>query len=306
MNYRYLVLITLLAANVTRASTDDIVKRFFPAELKVRDGAPIRAQELQRVALSGDLDHSGTSLIVALYTNDDQGALAVLSPQGEGAMVALDDDGLPGGTPALALLDIDGDGRKEILATIDDHEHGTTTWVYAWQGTTLARLHRAGSADPLDDAIIDPTFIDLNGDGVLEVIEHTASRETDAQGEQRWVAGYEVLTFSKGGLQHASAATLLATFLRGKGTPRPVVRSFTVDDVGTYRLVVINGAMSGAARVASAIIKLNGTSTLAERDFNEAVARREVPVTLAKGANDLSVEVRGAPGSQLTILVLPK
>jgi hypothetical protein len=305
--YRSLVLLaTFLTANGTCATTADIASRFFPAELKVRDGVPVRAKELQHVAVTEDLDHSGQSLVVALYTNDDQGALAVLSAKGEGALVALDEDGLPGGTPALELLDLDGDGRKEILATVLHGRAGSTTWVYKWQGTTLRRLHRAQSMDVLDDAIVDPTFLDLDGNGVFEIIEHTVARETNALGEQHPVAVYDVLSVANGEFHRANTATILATFLRGKGTPRPVTRSFTVEEAVAQRLVVLNGTPADAARVASAIIKINGDTVLSERDFNESVARRDIPVTVVKGENTLTVEVRGAPAGQVTILLLPQ
>jgi hypothetical protein len=91
---------------------------------------------------------------------------------------------------------------------------------------------------------------------------------------------------------------------RSTGAPQQFVDAFTMDDVeGDFTLVVHNGdATTGADRVTSALVRFNGESLLTSRDFAKKVGILEVPVTL-QASNQISVEVRGKPGTYVTVSV---
>jgi PKD repeat protein len=92
---------------------------------------------------------------------------------------------------------------------------------------------------------------------------------------------------------------------RTTGAPRLFADVFTVADVdGDFTLVVHNGdATTGANRATSALVHFNGESLLTSRDFNKKVGILEVPVTL-QASNQISVEVRGKPGTYVTVSVV--
>lgn len=311
------LLVTLVFASTLRrrltyqppaSTTDALVARFYPSSIKLRNGAPVPIGELQEAHVSVDLDHSGQQFIVALYANDDDAVLEVLSAQSEGSLLAADTETkLPGGNPSLRLLDVDGDGRLDIIATIGMRRGGDAVWIYRWSGSQLLRVHRAGGRDGWDDMFADPTFLDLDGDGVLEIVEHTVSKDVDDDGAERWTAAYRVFALSQGAYHETAPADRLAIFSRGKGALKTVKNVFHVDDAtASRRVVLVNGSGDAAPRVASAVVKLNGRTVFSEKDFDEHADRLEAPATVVAGDNQLTVELRGAPGSCVTIIVMPR
>ena len=93
---------------------------------------------------------------------------------------------------------------------------------------------------------------------------------------------------------------------RHPGNPVSVSSQFAVPNPHAgYLLRIFNGGRDGQfTRVSSAVVTLNGTQVIAPGDFggskNEPPQVIERPVALA-AANTLVVEVRGAPGSGMTI-----
>jgi hypothetical protein len=104
------------------------------------------------------------------------------------------------------------------------------------------------------------------------------------------------------------------TFRRDTGPPVTATRTFTV--TRPERPYVLRVRSDG---VASGVIAVNGQPLLGPNDFPatpdrpgragavdnaDAVAPLEHPVTLIKGANTIAVELRGAPGTSLTIEIV--
>lgn len=101
-------------------------------------------------------------------------------------------------------------------------------------------------------------------------------------------------------------------FERGKGEPLPVVEFFSIDKPkGKYDFYVKSGgsvqkpgAMFGIVnpvnQVSSAVVKLNGVEVVGPNDLNQEVLRIDKEVTLLPN-NIIEVEVRGKPGSYITI-----
>jgi hypothetical protein len=91
-------------------------------------------------------------------------------------------------------------------------------------------------------------------------------------------------------------------YTRSTGAPQTFVDTFSRCAGGPCQLVVVNGDASGANRISSASIFLNGRQILGPSDFNQQVDRIVVPVSL-EDSDELKVVLRSAPGSFLTISV---
>jgi hypothetical protein len=91
-------------------------------------------------------------------------------------------------------------------------------------------------------------------------------------------------------------------FIRSTGKPVVVTETFSAPSATTYNLIVLNGE-KGKNRVSSAAVKINGIEILRESDFNQQVDRIERSVSLIL-SNSISVELKSAPGSFITISIL--
>src|SRR5438067_10279195 len=92
-------------------------------------------------------------------------------------------------------------------------------------------------------------------------------------------------------------------FVREAGKPATVTtQPFTVaDPAASFTLVVHNGGSNNQfRRVSSAMISVNGKQVLGPSDFNEQVNVIQKTVTL-EATNTMSVELRSAPGSGITV-----
>jgi PKD repeat protein len=92
---------------------------------------------------------------------------------------------------------------------------------------------------------------------------------------------------------------------RDTAAPQQLRDSFTMADVeGDFTLVVHNGNVTtGADRVTSALVYVNGVTLFTPGDFGKQVDILEIPVTL-QTANEITVEVRGGPGTYITVSVV--
>jgi len=91
-------------------------------------------------------------------------------------------------------------------------------------------------------------------------------------------------------------------FTRSTGKPVIVTEAFSAPSTTAhYRLIVLNGE-NGKNRVSSATIKINGIEILRESDFNQQIDRIERSVSLLL-SNSISVQLKSAPGSFITIAI---
>src|SRR4030067_2533940 len=90
-------------------------------------------------------------------------------------------------------------------------------------------------------------------------------------------------------------------FVPSTGKPVVVTETFSAPSATTYNLIVFNGE-KGKNRVSSATVKINGIEILRESDFNQQVDRIECSVSLLL-SNSISVELKSAPGSFITISI---
>jgi len=161
------------------AQTDEeIVNQFFPeflieeSEEEFANGglAPFRASDFA----VADLNGTGAEFIVAAYTNGFSAAIRVLSRQGT-APLLVDEPALRllGGIfPFVRFVDIDNDGRLEVVTSFTSARGRAANWVFKWNGTALDFIGPSVVDEHGDAAtlLIDAAFRDLDGDGILEII----------------------------------------------------------------------------------------------------------------------------------------
>ncbi|HET7159532.1 MAG TPA: hypothetical protein VFI62_11075, partial [Burkholderiales bacterium] len=94
-------------------------------------------------------------------------------------------------------------------------------------------------------------------------------------------------------------------YVNVQGTTNDYLDTFSVPiAVGApFTLQIINGAASGANRVSSASIRVNGVEVAGQADFGQNIAFIERAVNLSPN-NTLEVRIASAPGAYLTMRVL--
>jgi len=257
---------------------------------------PFRASDF----VVGDLEGTGQpDFIIAAYTNGFSAAVRVLKKQG-GTFVLADQshvDWLTGIFPSVRLLDLDGDKKPEIIASFSGPRGAVADWVFRWNGNSLELI----SPQPFDAdgrlfiALVDSLFVDLDRDGKLEVI---SARQVDDELVND-VFGFDNL----GHLQFRKSLNYFRTYYRHAEKPNPITRAFITNRTELpYVVKILNGDPSGQNRVSSAEVSLNGVTIAGPNRFSQQVSEINVPVALQQ-PNEITVELGGAPGSQITVVV---
>jgi hypothetical protein len=242
-------------------------------------------------------------------TNGLSAVVRVIKKQGAiGSVVA--EPSLPlmaGVYPFVTLVDLDGDGRPEVVVTLTSVTGFDADWIFKWDGTNLNFVgpYEVEPDGNVATVLGDAAFVDLNGDGVLDIVNPPEpvclSRDTPDTDP------FTVFTLS-GGTYVSTGITFnfFESFFRAQGAPTTVTRSFTIDNPNTaYVMRIANGDNSGGNRVSSAEIYVNGNQVLGPSAFNQEVGAMTVPISLAS-SNTISVKLNSAPGSELTIGIGPQ
>lgn len=97
------------------------------------------------------------------------------------------------------------------------------------------------------------------------------------------------------------------TFIKQKGKPQVVERSVVIDSSDWMFTVQVQNGVSGSRsdRVSGATIILNGIPVGDREDINKQTETFETPVTfLVEGENTLGVELKGSPGSFISVKII--
>lgn len=295
-------------------SEDAVVKQFFPQWLITEsnnDFAQGGPPPFQAFAYAdADLNGTGTAnFIVAAYSNGFSGAVLVLQKQGASAVqVAAPSFPLMGGIyPSVTMLDVDKDGRPEAIVSFSSARGQGADWVLKWNGVTLQSIGPVSidANGNIATLLSEAEFVDLSGTGILEII--SAPQSGPVLNGQPTSGILNVFSLSNGSYQPSSVTfDIFATFLRSTGKPTAAIRQFSASNPrAKYVMSVVNGDTSGANRVSSAEIMLNGVVVATPNQFNQQVRTLSIPVTVA-AANTLSVTLASAPGSQLSVGIGPQ
>jgi hypothetical protein len=148
-------------------------------------GAPLqtvpRLYDFETVDLLG----SGVAdYIVAAYSNGYTGVVKVFQRQGNVLVALHERSDMAGSRPLVRLVDFDGDRRPEVVVSFSANGGSSPAWIFRWEGAGLQKISPSytddfGSEVP---ALIDPDFVDVDGDGAIEVINHAEEIPNGANG----------------------------------------------------------------------------------------------------------------------------
>jgi hypothetical protein len=277
------------------ASDDSWASTFFPESLvqaSVVAGSNLRFWSTRTVTFG-----SSAYLAVA-YSNGISGVLRLLRINGEAASLISERANLDGAAPDLEAVDIDNDHVPELVASYQTGRRGErTSYIYRWTGSALAPL--ANGRLGRDGGFNTVSFADIDGDGVMEVLEPRSTAGDDALSETT-SGGFDTYKLVNGTLRLQTNVTLqyVGVFSRSTGTPKVITDEFDAQP-GQYLLHITNGDQAGNV-VNSAEIRLNGAVIFGPAQFKPIGRTLSAPVTLA-ALNTITVELRSAPESTLTI-----
>ena len=293
-------------------SDEQIVRQFFPQRLLVESiedfesGGPPPFEAFDFAI--ADLEGSGVAeFIVAAYTNGFSGAVRVLRKRNNSVfLVAEPDLPLLGGVfPKLELVDMDNDGRPEVIASFSSARGAAADWIFKWNLTTLDLIGPSSVDEEgnLSSVLSEADLVDLDGDGILEIVNPPQLGPLPRDEEELSIGGFEVFSLSEGRYTFLRSLDFFGTFIRNIKAPIVVTRNFPVTQSElAYSLRVINGDPDGGNRVSSAEIRLNGFVEVSPDRFNQQVSEIVVPVVL-RASNTVSVELRGKPGGKIIVTV---
>jgi hypothetical protein len=280
------------------ASNDSIANTFYPqslADAAAAAGSNSRAWSLVAVTLGS------SSYLAVAYSNGISGVVRLLRLNGEAGSLVSERSGLAGATPRMEALDLDNDHVPELAASFRTGRRGERTqYLFRWAGAELSPL--ATDEAGRDAGFTNATFADIDGDGVTEVLEPQSSAGDDAaNGGSTGI--FDTYKFVNGALRLASDVTPVyaGVFRRSTGAPKSVRDEFE-SVPGDYVLRAILRDPAGNV-VNSAEVKLNDVVVFASSQFKTATPAISTPVSL-RALNVLTVEVRSAPNSVLTIVAL--
>ena len=125
--------------------------------------------------IAADLDSTGTAdFLVAAYTNGFSGIVRVLRKQNGSATIAAEPVlPLMGGIyPSVSLVDLDNDLRPEVVVNLTSATGSSADWIFKWTGSGLNLLgpSQVQSDGNISTLLGDAAFVDLDGDGVPEIL----------------------------------------------------------------------------------------------------------------------------------------
>jgi hypothetical protein len=297
----------------------DIAGQFFPQRLVdesneiFNQGGPRPSRNMDFVV--ADLNGVGASdFIIVAYTNGFSGAIRVLRKQSSTAFLVAEPDlpTLGGIIPKVELVDIDNNRRPEVIVSFSSARGSAADWVFKWNGTALVLIGPTSGENEnrhVSTLLSEAAFIDLDGDGILEIVNSpqlgpVANDETELNPDQ--INKFEVFKFDGNIYGIWKSLNFIHTFIRSNGGPVEGIRQFSVSRSNiSYMLKILNGDAGGNNRVSSALVRLNGRTVVDPERFGQEVSEIITPVTL-QSSNSLSVELRSAPGSQMTITIEPR
>ena len=308
---RRAILCTLFALIAQRApgqTTDQqIVDRFFPQEILSQAQAddPDITPTKETAFVAADLNGTGNAeFLVAVYAAGEKSgtALARVLHKEKGSAVLVGgncpDCSLFGEGPDIRPIDIDRSGRPTFLVeTTSSLDGRPEEAIFRWNRTGLELMGPFGDAR-------DCAFVDLDGDGTLEVTcPPNVSNSVRAQAQV--ASAYIVYKLSGGA--YIKSDTILYVF-QGYRVARNGHQDieFAVADPGQPHVMMLsNGDGRDETPISGAEIRLNGALIAGPDRINAKLRTLRLPVTVA-AHNTLSVKVTGDARSSIYVGIGPQ
>ena len=295
---------------VPPVNTQAIVDQFYPqtlvdkADPQGSGGVPLSRKSCFVVF---DSFSDGTpQTIIAGYSNGANGAVRVIRAGDNHVYSVVYEPGnldLDGVDCQAELVDVQGDGVKEVLIAFRSFRGPSGDWIFRWDGSQLRSLGPTTmDEDGFESSVLsDSSLIDFDHTGPLSLIAlANATRPEDGAP----AVVYNVYKLS--GYKFVFDKPLLysSPFVRRKGEPETVKETFPLpgSSAGPYTLRVINGERDGSRRASSARIVLNGVVILSPDHFSQQVEFLSIPVNL-QPQNTIEVTLAGTPLGQIWISI---
>ena len=296
------LLIGATAYAQTTPSDEDIVRRAYPDALLqdfYRDAEPDEHAPIIYGFTRADLDGTGKQdYLVAAYSNVGHGTERVLRVVNGAPVVVAESTlrDLHGSACSVELRHLDTDPTPEIVVSYEVMR-GKAVWIYKWSNGALSLFGptRTDGFGQQHTVLANPVFVDIDGDGIDEIIV-PAERNTDSVLSKTY-------QLRNGQFGLADPTLFFATYTRTDGDPDEFEDS-VVAAPGKYVVNIVNGDRSGAKKVTSATVQINGAAIFSPNDFKKQGRNLSAPVTLPDRAT-ITVEVAGAPGTLFTLSVKP-
>lgn len=284
----------LAACAHAQLSDPQIVNNAFPGSLLTGKGFHERFSTF----VPADLNHSGETLLVSLYTNGTRARLQVVDRSGH-VLAVSQVKALKGTRGELELVDLDHDGMPEIIVHLYSG-HGANlpdSWVFARRNNSLALVSPMQTVQGNEITELGQTAaVDLNGDGKQELLAFPGV--TYDENGKRLTPNTIVYAYSGGTLQRQPVeSTFVHVFGRRTSKPGPATQTFA-SSPGATTLHVANGQTPAT----SVHVTLNEKEVVSPNNLNEKIRSFSAPVTLAS-QNTLTVELEGKPGATIWITV---
>lgn len=242
--------------------------------------------------------------IIAAYIQHPQAAVRILQRMANGTYAVSvdlrpDQYNFGGGSGCtIELLDMNGDGKKDVCVSFDPLNTGPTVdWYFRWDPNQLWSWlpNRAAAGEPVDAGLPNTIALDLQHDGRLEIISLG-----QVPADSNVSASHYVYRLGEGVYVFDREIPAYFYFERQAGDPAKQSHAFTLvaPPSGNYVMKLVNGDRGGANRVTGAQITLNGTQLGGLDYVNGQVEFRTRSVTLAQ-SNLLEVTVFGPTGAKL-------
>ena len=308
MKHHFFLVVPVFAACFAGAQTHidpaQVVDQFFPASFSdPRVSADYRLQNQECFAVYDQLPDGTPKTIMAGYVSGLESSISVIQRQPSGNyQVIYQPSGLTMDSAgcSVELHDVDGDGVQEVWYRFGG-QRGEGNWVFKWDGSQLVNIGPTSSNSRIGTwtQISNGMLLDVYHDGTQQILSTDATTGMPDLPDRLY-------RLSNG--QYVLDSTLVTafTFSRATGKPQTDLWPFNVigPSTGPYVLKITNGDRGGAHRVTSGHILMNGIQTFGPSDFSQQVEFLSAPLTnIQPGENTLSVELEGAPGSHLVVMI---
>jgi len=302
-------LLAVAQVGLAQVNPQGIANSFYPQSLITAaqlSGESADFPQLSCFAVYDSLANGDPRTIIAGYSNGFTADIRVIQANASGIYNLVYEPmnlALTGADCGVQLLDVNGDGVKEVWISFNSARGNSMDWIFTWNGNKLVSIGPtySDSQSKLSTVQVNTQFVDLLHDGTMQI-----------------VTGGEYPPPLDGSLP--TAPMVLYQLAGGKFSPQlnPVLFAFpfeidssgseniamnftnTQTTIGPYSLKVVNGDKSGENLAVSGTIILNGQTVLSPSQLNSSVQFATMSVNI-QAQNSLKVELQGNAGATVLI-----
>lgn len=295
---------TTLAGFAQTPTPDQIVSQHYPSARL----APEEEADKRQCFQVRNVDGQGMpTTIVAGYTDLNRAVLRVLTRNAEGQFTPTYESSatppLIGARCEITLLDVDGDGQRDVFLELALGRRGSG-WIFRWGSGGLENFTPldTGAGTSLSE-LSDASFFDVRHDGTLQIVGIRADPPDEEN--ERIAAAPLMYRLGAGGYEIDRPVLLAARIMPGDpDLVRNPEFSLAANSDGPYVLRFINGDAEDLHRVTGGTITLNGAAIAGGGQINDQVEFLDIPLGSSLLVdNALDVQLQGASDAYAIIII---